>query len=314
MTAPNAPNPHCTRADRQNIYDALTWIRALGGHPVLLRGKRPAWTAWNKRRPGVDTCLAHLAAGGQLGLIPFSLGFAVLDVDGGDPAALARMHPPALRYRSWSGRDGHFWYRSLTGLPNLKFSACGCTGEVRGANGYVLLPRLGETLPRIEAAVRTPAGGQLGLFPDEVLPANRPAADRPPASLWERLSEWAFRQRLAGRFNRMGEADVLADVLAKARELAAAHAAGADSEQVRRAARCVTRRTLEPVAAWKAKQAARGRRSGKARRDMGRDWRTVELRDKGQSWPEIGRTLGISHTTAMRAYKRYFASQAPADS
>lgn len=74
--------------------------------------------------------------GGLLGLRPASHGCAVLDVDDGDWRRVAAKHPPLAVAPTRAGT--HLIYTAPEGdTPNSKWSAEGCSGEVRGSAGYV---------------------------------------------------------------------------------------------------------------------------------------------------------------------------------
>ena len=117
--------------------DALSGLHNAGGHFVLAHDdKSPVWQRWQKRRPGLDLILAH---DGPVGLIPWSLRQSALDVDEGDPSALLADHP--ARVAIPSRRDGgtHLYYDDDTPRHNADFSYRGVSGQVRGANGYLIV-------------------------------------------------------------------------------------------------------------------------------------------------------------------------------
>ena len=76
--------------------------------------------------------------GGLLGLRPGSHGVAVLDVDHGDPRRLLAKYPPLAVAPTRAGT--HLIYSAPDGeTPNAKWSAEGCSGEVRGSSGYTAI-------------------------------------------------------------------------------------------------------------------------------------------------------------------------------
>ena len=109
-----------------------------GAHLILCKSdKRPYWSGWQRRRPAVDVAAFHRAEGGLLGVIPFSLRSSVFDIDHGNPAALLAEFEPWADLPTPRGR--HAYYDDDTPRGNAKWTARGCSGEVRSARGYVIL-------------------------------------------------------------------------------------------------------------------------------------------------------------------------------
>ena len=107
-------------------------------HYILCDGKIPVGR-WKENRPGRDEAMQHLKSGGNVGIVPGSVGMAVLDLDSGDPDELLKQHPPAFHYKTPSG-GMHLWYVHPGGkIGNGKWELCGCSGEVRADRGYVVL-------------------------------------------------------------------------------------------------------------------------------------------------------------------------------
>ena len=52
------------------------------------QSKKPVWEAWLQRRPDCSAVKGHMDRDGLLGIVPASLGMAVLDVDSGDATDL----------------------------------------------------------------------------------------------------------------------------------------------------------------------------------------------------------------------------------
>ena len=73
-------------------------------------GKRAIWPAWQRRRPSLDTVLAHP---GSLGLIPASIGTSALDVDYGDVGVLVEATWPLATLPSPRGH--HCYYEDSRG-------------------------------------------------------------------------------------------------------------------------------------------------------------------------------------------------------
>ena len=125
-----------------------------GAHLILCKSdKRPYWSGWQHRRPAVDVAALHRAEGGLLGVIPFSLRSSVFDIDHGNPAALLAEFEPWADLPTPRGR--HAYYDDDTPRGNAKWTARGCSGEVRSARGYVILLPLPDHVhtPRNTAAI-----------------------------------------------------------------------------------------------------------------------------------------------------------------
>ena len=119
--------------------EALTYLHDCGAHFVLCRDKRPLpGFPWRDHTPDLDCVLAHR---GNVGLIPFSVETSALDVDKGEPHQLSLFYPPLVILRSQRPGGEHFYYRDDTPRGNQQWSAFGCSGEVRSANGYLILYR-----------------------------------------------------------------------------------------------------------------------------------------------------------------------------
>ena len=144
---------------RQQDTPDLSTIADHGGHLVLVRRgqKRPVWSKWEYRNPPLDVVAAH---NGRVGLIPHSIGATALDVDFGDPASLPR---PWTKYPSQRRGGFHLYYGDAQARGNGKFDtgAHGCSGEIRGARGYLILHPGGAK--KIARALQS--GQQLSLFP-----------------------------------------------------------------------------------------------------------------------------------------------------
>ena len=136
--------------------ESISTIHDAGGHLVLCKpDKRPCWMGWQKQRPALDVSIQH---DGPLGIIPYSIGTSALDVDIGDWRKLPRSW---VNYgtRRKSGR--HLFYADDQARGNSTWAAEDCAGEVRGANGYLILWKDGAK--RLAAAIAGPR--QLSLFP-----------------------------------------------------------------------------------------------------------------------------------------------------
>ena len=125
---PTSPHPKETRRALAHLHDR-------GAHFVLLADKKPLWKGYLKRRPALETVL-HSP---ELGIVPWSLQNTALDVDRGEPVQLCLFHPPLVVLAS--GQDGrcHLYYRDTEPRRNGNWSAFGCGGQIRGANGFLRL-------------------------------------------------------------------------------------------------------------------------------------------------------------------------------
>ena len=141
--------------------EALTYLHQRGAHFVLCRDKQPLpGFPWRAHTPALDCVLAHR---GNVGLIPFSVGTSALDVDKGEPHQLSLFYPPLVILRSQRPGGEHFYYRDDMPRGNQQWSAFGCAGEVRSANGYLILYRdapvlLAHALANDKADCPFPAG------------------------------------------------------------------------------------------------------------------------------------------------------------
>ena len=96
--------------------------------------------------------------GGLLGIIPYSIGTSALDVDRGDWRKLPKAW---ANYATRRKRGRHLFYGDDSARRNQAWESDDCSGEVRGATGYVILWKDGAK--RLADAI---AGGvQLELFP-----------------------------------------------------------------------------------------------------------------------------------------------------
>ena len=100
--------------------------------------KAPMRSGWQCQPATPAQADAHTLAGGLLGLIPFSLGYTVMDVDAGQPLRLADTPPPHILQPTQRRRGAHLYYRDDTPRKNSKWTWRDCSGEVRSANGFVI--------------------------------------------------------------------------------------------------------------------------------------------------------------------------------
>ena len=132
--------------------DAVSWLYAHGAHFVLCDGdKKPLWSRYLLRRPSVQNVLAH---DGPVGIFPSSIDLTCLDVDKvADPYAVVRLAAAChtemvVRSRRPEGR--HIFVPDDLPRPNGSFDWLGCSGDIRGATGYVIMwdPDVWDVLDR----------------------------------------------------------------------------------------------------------------------------------------------------------------------
>ena len=142
---------------KTNTLSALQTITENGGHLVLVRrgSKAPVWSKWQTRKPTLDVVAAH---DGRIGLIPHSIGSTALDVDHGDPRDLPT---PWTRYRTARAGGAHLYYGDKQARGNQAWEIGDCSGEIRGAKGYLILHHNGAD--RVARALQS--GRQMNLWP-----------------------------------------------------------------------------------------------------------------------------------------------------
>lgn len=100
--------------------------------------KRPYWDGrhygWKRRRPSAEVIEAHP---GPFGIVPWSVRTTGLDVDHGDPVQLSMLADPIANLQTFRGH--HLYCSDTAPRRNARFEAAGCSGDVRGANGYLVL-------------------------------------------------------------------------------------------------------------------------------------------------------------------------------
>ena len=95
---------------------------------------------WLNYRPNAAEIARHRANGSLIGVVPWTLGYGVLDIDSGNPLEIALNHaPPAFTFHSRRQGGAHLWYPAERPHANRRWEAFGCAGETRCANGYVVL-------------------------------------------------------------------------------------------------------------------------------------------------------------------------------
>ena len=303
-----------------NVVNTL--YNAFGAQLLRVRAdKAPAESrGWVDRQPSLDDLLAHVESDGLLGLTPASLDAVVVDVDVGDPAGLLSAFPPRALYQT--PRGGVHAYYQHDGAPVRQHRWVApvfrTSGDLRhGSGGYVVLwqpERLIDDLRRARRSVKF-AEVRQALVVSPPAPQGRQATPKSPPDGTEPTPD-----DLAPSPARSRHAWV------KAR-LIAARVDGMDGAALRRYA--VQLHAMQPqpphashpftigeavrLAEWAAgmrwdsqTQAARGRRSGQARRarTATRDAAIVDRLARGHSQRQTARALGVSRGAVQRAQDR----------
>ena len=173
------------QGSQRKLKEGLAYLHGLGAWMVLCRGKVPLpGSRWRTCRPDLDSLLAHPDT---IGLVPFSVSTSALDVDEGNPAALALCHPPLVSCSSRRPGGEHLYYRDDIPRSNRRWAAFGCSGEVRSNSGYLILHGdapmlLAEALanvPNVQWECKFPAHILEGDASDDVRRASCSAAADP---------------------------------------------------------------------------------------------------------------------------------------
>ena len=151
---------------------------------------------------------------GRFALVPFSIGFSVLDIDAGPWQNLAAVYPPHAVIPSRKLWRRHLYYSDSEPRPNAqKRKLYGCHVDVRSASGYVALwhpeavlevaekPRQGVLFPwrliwpeKDAKGPPSPPGNPPA--PPGGTPRDGPLNDAYPLTRWNRLLEvvkaWAY--------------------------------------------------------------------------------------------------------------------------
>ena len=109
------------------------------------QSKKPVHRNWRQQRPGFVAVKDHITSGGLLGIVPASLGCAVLDVDHGNPTELIATHLPWFLSPTQRPHRLHLWYQdNRHELAEERRGGhwrhtSGCSGELLASTGYVVL-------------------------------------------------------------------------------------------------------------------------------------------------------------------------------
>ena len=143
---------------KNQVVSALPLFKA-GGHLIILNKdtKRPVWpeatetkpqgSGWDASRPGLPILYQHNKPEFMYGVIPYTLGFVVVDIDTDHPAGVPTLRQaiadslgePVFDVVTRS-KGLHLFYRCDQGLSNSSWKYEDVTGgEIRGNRGYVVL-------------------------------------------------------------------------------------------------------------------------------------------------------------------------------
>ena len=156
--------------DEQNLKSEK-YLICQSEHLVLANQKKIAiQSGWQLRQPTYDEAKNHVDRGSLIGVIPHSIGLTVIDCDCPEDEAYVLSHFPNLyRYALIESNSlskvGH-WHKkhiwlatdypfSNSKLPTPVGESGNKPGDIRGANGYVILYR--DTAKRLREALTDPA-------------------------------------------------------------------------------------------------------------------------------------------------------------
>ena len=193
--------------------DPVAFLYERGAHFVLCReNKKPIWSlGWKNLRARPDTCRAH---DGPLGIVPYSIKTTALDVDEGDPKVLLNEYPALASIASRRLGGLHLYYGDDKPRGNKNFSLHGCSGQVRGAKGYLILwDNAADILAdALSSPARTSSPFPATLFEaagiEEPSPSYKPSTRRPDDplrlekalpgirhhALFDEVRFWAYQQ------------------------------------------------------------------------------------------------------------------------
>ena len=135
---------------------AILSLQRQGARLVRMRpdGKRPShkWGGRTGRCLTDHQAESWLRIGGRFSLVPFSIGFSVLDVDSGPWKKLNAVYPPHAVIPSRKLWRRHLYYSDSEPRPNAqKRDLQGCLVDVRSASGYVAMWQPEDVLEAAEA-------------------------------------------------------------------------------------------------------------------------------------------------------------------
>lgn len=140
--------------------------------------------------PSAETAIRHVEAGGQVGVVPWSLRQTCLDVDHGNPADLRRtIGRPRAVLDSRSRKGAHNYFDDTEPRSNSQFDIGGCQGDIRGAGGYVVIH--GDQFGRLLDGMRRSGRFMLqtDLFEYLIEEGRKQAADTPQVAGDRRITK-----------------------------------------------------------------------------------------------------------------------------
>ena len=153
--------------------NALEKLADKGAHFVLCQySKRPVQKGWQKRKPELSEITEWLDADttNQVGIIPWSLGLTVLDVDEGNAELLTEQYAPLVVLPTRREHGRHVYYYDVSARRNGKWAWQGLSGDLRGGSGFVVLWHDG--IDRLLGALESDESGVA--FPcEEMFPASK---------------------------------------------------------------------------------------------------------------------------------------------
>ena len=224
---------------RERVF--AEFLHGRGAHLVLTDAtKKPSGgSGWLEMRPPLREVIAHIEGDGLVGVVPWSLGLSVLDVDLGNWGELASCFKPLLVVQSRKPGRAHLYFRDVKARGSSNWVYEGSAGQMRSASGYVTL---WQGLGALAGAVWRGLG-RGGLFPFEALEVRSVRSEwdeqlwNPYAfeylgvsdlggstanrQLFDRLREWGYRQPRPGLLDAW-----LSRVLGRAEAEADKHLAG----------------------------------------------------------------------------------------
>ena len=123
----------------RNLFTAVESLYDRGACFVPVLNKAPRDQSYLNIRPAPSDINRWLGLGYRIGLVPHSLGLAVVDVDYGSPNAVTDAFEPLVVLDSYSRRNAHLYYHSNAPMGNAKWKWEGAGGDIRSAKGYVVL-------------------------------------------------------------------------------------------------------------------------------------------------------------------------------